>query len=429
MKTINMLGDDSQITRVLFVLGFRIPFPGAAWRRIEYFAKYLASKGMYVYIIGTITPTSILSKLKSLMYGESKYKVGSLSYAILNIQPYIGLKLWLISLFNVLTSILITLTILLLRPKIVVVSIPEIEQVFASYIGAKLVRAKFIADIRDPAEEHVLMNTKGLNRRFYELVKRLNFAIYREADAVTTVTGGLAKYLASHGVKAVLAPNGADTNFFKPYPDRQKIRKILGLNNSAKAIVFSGYLGAYYRIDNFLKALAKIVEENPFIKNRIRVVIVGGFSDSNYAKTFARMVRDLGIEELIVNLGVIKSPKRLAQILSACDIGLIPRVSDPIFDYAIPAKFSEYIACGLPVFVIARKGSELWNVVERYKLGYVCQPTDIECMAQTIKDIVIEGKLESSRINVLRMRKFVDRKRGAEALYIAIRSLMEEGRK
>jgi hypothetical protein len=37
------------------------------------------------------------------------------------------------------------------------------------------------------------------------------------------------------------------------------------------------------------------------------------------------------------------------KLISDCDVGLIPRIKDPIYDYAIPAKFYEYTACGLPV--------------------------------------------------------------------------------
>jgi glycosyltransferase involved in cell wall biosynthesis len=311
----------------------------------------------------------------------------------------------------------------LIKPKIVIVSIPEIEQVFASYIGAKLVRAKFIADIRDPAEDYVIMNTKGLSRKLYELMKRLNFAIYRKADAVATVTESLVKYLIKHGIKAILIPNGADTRIFRQHSEGQKIRGVLGLSDTDKAIVFNGHLGTYYRIDNFLMALAKVIKKKPGIKNRIKVVIIGSI-DPVYAKIFTRIVRSFSIEKSIINLGMVESPERLAQVLSACDIGLIPRLSDPLFDYALPAKFYEYIACGLPVFAMARKGSELWKTVKQYGLGYVCQPEDLRCIAQALTDIVEGGRLEEFKMNILRMRRFVDREKGAKALYITIRSLI-----
>jgi len=410
---------------IIFILGYPIPFPCAAWRRIEYFAKFLSSNGMSIYIVGTITHTLIRSKLKLITCKKREHEDKPLNCIILNVQPYIELKLWAVRILNMLSSLFLTSVIVLLKPKIVIVSVPKIEQVYSSYIGAKIIGAKFIVDIRDLAEDYDLSSSKGLSRKFHKLLKRLNFAIYRRANTVITVTIVLAKYLASYGIKAFLAPNGADTSIFKPYQNRQEVRKTLGLDDNVKIIVVNGRLGGYYRIENFLKALAKVVNEVPHIKEKIRLLLIGGFADLNYSKTIAKMIEYLDIKELIMNVGMIKSPKRLAQILSACDIGLVPRIDDPMFDYAIPAKFYEYIACGLPVIVLARRGSELYNIVEQNKLGYLCQPTDIECIIKAIKDIVFnEEKLERLKARVLKIRKLVDRMKGAEVLYMMIKSLM-----
>jgi len=84
---------------------------------------------MLVYIAGAITPTLVLSKLRLLTCRKQGYRAKPSNYTILNVQPYIGLKLWLTSIFNVITSLFITVTIPLLKPEIVIVSIPEIEQV------------------------------------------------------------------------------------------------------------------------------------------------------------------------------------------------------------------------------------------------------------------------------------------------------------
>ena len=55
----------------------------------------------------------------------------------------------------------------------------------------------------------------------------------------------------------------------------------------------------------------------------------------------------------------------VVNLLSACDVGAAPRVSDPIYDYALPVKFYEYVAVGLPLIVMANKESGLARVMER----------------------------------------------------------------
>ena len=45
--------------KILFSLSFPNPFPGAAWTRIGFLAKFFKRKGYRVYISGVFTPKSI----------------------------------------------------------------------------------------------------------------------------------------------------------------------------------------------------------------------------------------------------------------------------------------------------------------------------------------------------------------------------------
>jgi len=409
--------------RVVMVLGFSLPFPGAAWRRIEYFARYLASKGSTVYILGTITPTYLLQRLISKLRSfkrESCTKNSHTPYMVMNVQPYIGSRTSLAVIHNFISAVIIAFMIVLYSPHIVINSIPNIEQVWASYAGARAIGAKIIVDVRDPAEDYALRQAKGLAKVILRFIKKLNFIIYKRVDIVTTVTTSLANYLAKHGITSILVPNGADTNIFRPHSDldRRMIRKILGIGNDTRVIVFNGYLGEYYKIDGLLEALAKAVKEKPEIKSKIKIVIIGGFVSKSYAKLFIKRIKNLNINDLIINLGVIKSQEKLAQMLAACDIGLIPRISDPFFDYAMPAKFYEYIACGLPIIALTRRSSELANTIIKYDIGYVCEPEDINCLKEILFEISLNKKvIFKYRLNALTYRKLFSREKGAKVIF------------
>ena len=45
--------------KILFVLGFPNPFPGAAWTRIGFFAKDWSKKGYSVEVLGTFSCKSL----------------------------------------------------------------------------------------------------------------------------------------------------------------------------------------------------------------------------------------------------------------------------------------------------------------------------------------------------------------------------------
>jgi len=111
--------------------------------------------------------------------------------------------------------------------------------------------------------------------------------------------------------------------------------------------------------------------------------------------------------------------------LSACDIGIIPRVEDPVYDYAVPAKFYEYIAMGLPLIVIANKESELAKIVEENKLGFVCESEDWTCLETSILILANNRNLLNElKRNTLVFRKYINRRVGAERLYRLIKELL-----
>jgi len=103
------------------------------------------------------------------------------------------------------------------------------------------------------------------------------------------------------------------------------------------------------------------------------------------------------------------SIKEVVELLSASDIGIIPRVGDPIYDCAIPIKFYEYIAMGLPVIALIRRESELAKIILERKLGIVCNPNDYSCLKTALTSFTDKKRLREYKNNVLEFRKYIDR--------------------
>jgi hypothetical protein len=369
----------------------------AAYRRIEYFMEYLRARGVRVGCIGVAHITRHgITKPSEECY-SALLAISSRSLAVLPI--------------NFLLSFLLILLILILRPRIIIISIPDSYLVLASYIGGALTRAKIVIDIRDPQEE-IMSSTyrKGLSGFIAKVYKYINYAVYRRAHIITGVTRTLVTIMARELHKPVyLIPNGAYLNVFKPL-NKEEARQKLGLSQESLLIGFIGRLSSYgyYNVLPVLIAIRRIRRE---LGTDIRFVVAGPILDEGIKRIIGYF------RDEFIYMGVLDT-SNVVTLLSACDIGVIPRIGDPIYDYAIPVKFYEYIATGLPVLAIVSRGSELARIVKKHRLGFVCEPGDHECLESVITTFAInKAVLDEYKKNVIVFRKHVDRKIGAKRLY------------
>jgi len=213
-------------------------------------------------------------------------------------------------------------------------------------------------------------------------------------------------------------PNGADLEVFKPI-SREEAKKKLGFNQDSLLIAFVGHLFSYgyYNVWPVLATIRRIRKK---LGINIKLVVAGSIYDEGVKRTIE------SFKDVLEYVGVLDTEK-LVTLMSACDIGIIPRVGDLIYNYAIPVKFYEYVATGLPSIVIAYKESELAKVVEENKLGFVCEPEDQACLENSILTLANNRSiLNELKRNVLVFRRYIDRRIGAERLYRLIKELLQE---
>jgi glycosyltransferase involved in cell wall biosynthesis len=378
---------------------------GAAYRRIEYFMKYLRARGVRVACIGVLHVTRHGITKSSKECYSAPLAISSRSLAVLPI--------------NFLLPFLLVLLILILRPRVIIISIPDSYLVLASYIGGVLARSKVVIDVRDPQEE-IMSSTyrKGLSGFIAKVYKYINYTVYRRAHIITGVTRTLVTTMARELRKHVyLIPNGADLNVFRPL-NKEEARQKLGLSQGSLLIGFIGGLSSYGYC-NVLPVLIAIRRIRRELGIDIKFVVAGPILDDGIKR-----IIDYFRDEFIY-MGVLDT-SNVVTLLSACDIGVVPRIGDPVYNYAVPVKFYEYIATGLPVIAIANKRSELAEIVEKNKLGIVCEPQDYACIEKAIKALVIDKNLLGEfRKNVLIFRKYIDRRIGAERLFKLVSRLMQ----
>jgi glycosyltransferase involved in cell wall biosynthesis len=400
----------SRLDVLIVCTGLREADP--SYRRLSYFAKYLKLKGLRVACAGFLQ----LSGRGLVEVSSECYK---LPFRVLTQSSVLNLLFNALSTVTMLLSLV--LTILVLKPRVVIVSTPSSHPVLPAYLGCALSRSKLIIDVRDPHEELLVYKARrGVLRLLAEIYRRVNYSVYRRASGVLAVTRSLATLLASRtGRRVYIAPNGADLEVFKPV-DKKTAREKFKLPPGALLVAYSGVLSSrgYYDIVPVLEAIRRLRRRGV----DVRVLATGPIRDERVKEVF-RVFRDE-----ITHLGVLPLGDYIAA-MSACDVGVVPRVGDHVYDYSIPVKLYEYVALGLPVVVTANKSSELARLVEENSLGFVCEPGDALCLERVIGELASNRSLLSKlRENALSHRARVDRRIGAEKLCELVVSALRDSR-
>ena len=390
--------------KILFAIGFPVPFAGAGWRRIDYFASYFSKRGHATVVLSGMN----LSNLRK----TKKVDVGRTS--VFNVLPTILLTKPVAGCLNVLLSFLFSLmSILPLRPDIIMTSVPPGEPALGVFMACKLLRKKVVFDYRDEWEDYSIKATKSrLFKTIPRFIKRVATTFYNQSDSIAAVTPAFVKSLKRRGVTRIrMIPNGADVGVFRPLNKKTRIK--LGLSNNDFTMVYSGIIGLYYKLDTIVEATNSFLKKNG--RNGIKLVF---FGDGPEIARVLVMARELGIKKHVRHLGVIRDPRHVAEIIACADVGMIPYDDNILWKNTYPSKFFEYCACGVPVIATTYSDSVLAELIQDYQVGLTTPPMDIEGLEKAIEKMYFDRKFREEAGS--RGRKLVelqfDRQKIAEEL-------------
>ena len=306
----------------------------------------------------------------------------------------------IVNTFILFPSLIVAL--LLLRPRIVVVSLLDAEPVMATYFASIIGKIKLVIDIRDPQVENMILLYNRFSRLIAKMYRNLMHIIYKKEHTVTIVSPYLLKHYAEKLRKKVyLVPNGADLKLFVKKNDEDTIRKKFGLPLNATLNTYTSEIGVshYYDIISSVKTLREIKRE---VDEDIYLVLAGPIIDK-YAYSMIRSSND------VIYLGVLNK-EDVVDLLSACDIGLIPYSTENkyklIHTYAVPVKFYEFTATCLLVLALRNYSGNLERLIDKYRVGYLCESNDKTCIKNVILNII--KNMDESIPNACRNRRFVD---------------------
>lgn len=257
------------------------------------------------------------------------------------------------------------------NPDIIIASSPQLPASFVSLLISKILRKKFIFEVRDLWPQ-VLIDMGGFNKKnfFIRFLYWMEEELYKNANSVVILAEGAKKYVLDKGAKRVLwLPNGSDLAKFVPLPYSNENCNFN--NENPFIIIYAGVHGIANDLSNVINA-AKLLKNDP-----VKFVFIGDGPTKNDL-----ILQAINLKNVIFMPAVSKDliPKKMSEanaiLISLADIKL--------FQYGIsPNKLYDAYALARPV-ISTLKGS-INNQIDNLKLGLTSDPGNPNDLSNIIK--------------------------------------------
>ena len=210
------------------------------------------------------------------------------------------------------------------------------------------------------------------------------------ADALIANTDMEAKQLinlydADPGRVEVVSP-GVDLTVFRPQPVADA-RRSLGLAADALVVLFAGRIQPLKAPDVLLRAVAVLLREDPSLRRRLVVPVVGGPSGSglDHPESLAQLAEELGLLDVVRFVPPVGQAE-LARWCAAATTVAVPSHSESFGLVAAEAQ-----ATGAPVVAAAVGG--LTTVVDDGRSGLLVEGHDARDWARALRRVLVEPGL------------------------------------
>ncbi|HJU16187.1 MAG TPA: TIGR04063 family PEP-CTERM/XrtA system glycosyltransferase [Stellaceae bacterium] len=243
----------------------------------------------------------------------------------------------------------------------------------------------FVYEVRALWEDAAV--TQGTTREWgprYRLVRRLETAVLRRADAVVTLCGGMKGEIASRGVpeaKITVVPNAVDLAAFdRPSSPDPELAQQLGI---AGATVL-GFIGSFYHyegLDLLIRALPLIQRTLP----QTRLLLVGGGDEE---EALRRQVAAMGLSDSVRLTGRVPHGE-VKRYYDLIDFFVYPRRRSRLTDLVTPLKPLEAMAARR--LVIASSVGAHLELIRDNETGYLFDPDDAASLARRVVAAIGDG--------------------------------------
>ncbi len=211
-----------------------------------------------------------------------------------------------------------------------------------------------------------------------DMLKLLERVVVPKMDGVIVVSEYSAKRVRNLGVKAEKiwivgnTPKKKTVREASPPEIGKKLRHI-----SNFIVLYVGGMEESRGLDTAIVAMSKIVNQIP----DALLLIVG---DGATRQPLEFLAKKLGITKNVKFTGWVK-PEVVPDIISVCDIGLVPHYVTEHTDTTLPNKLFDYMAHGKPV--IATNSRSLKDIILSCKCGRIYDDKSPEALARVLLEL------------------------------------------
>ncbi|WP_144110200.1 glycosyltransferase WbuB [Paraburkholderia sp. BCC1886] len=218
------------------------------------------------------------------------------------------------------------------------------------------------------------------NSRAAKIARWLESGLLRRFDAVSSITRQMSARATTKGVdpaRVVCLPNWVDVSAIFPLTEPSDYRRLLGLPEQQKVVLYSGNMGSKQGIETLADAAA----------------LLAARTDITFVFCGSGAARETLLERCAALTNCVFMPlqpmERLNDLLNLADIHVLPQRGDAA-DLVMPSKLTGMFASGRATVAMARRGTALYEAVA--PRGVVVPPENAKALAAAI--VVLAGDPE-----------------------------------
>jgi colanic acid biosynthesis glycosyl transferase WcaI len=261
------------------------------------------------------------------------------------------------------------------RPHVVVVETDPPMLCLLGWFLKRWHRCKLVVYLQDIYPDVAVALGELPDGRPADALRWLFFKAYKQADRVVVLSRDMRDYLVRWGFspqKISVIPNWVDARLVQPVKTKNGFRREHKLGGKF-VVMYSGNLGLSQRLDSVIEAARKLAH-----RHDVQFLLVGdGASKPRLQRVAA--------EKKLTNVTFMgyQPKERLAESLSAADLHLIT-MHPKVLSYLMPSKLYGILASGTASLATAPGHTELAEVIEHYRVGFVTPPDDADRLAERI---------------------------------------------
>jgi glycosyltransferase involved in cell wall biosynthesis len=279
-------------------------------------------------------------------------------------------------------------------------------------------KARLVYDAVELTEHRLGARFNALEAHFERRDRQQEAAIFRRADAVTTVGKGLSDWYAGH---YPIAPPLIVRNcrYYWRYQPDDRLRADIGVGRAERIIVWFGGIYPQQGVETLIDAM-------PLLPPDIHLAIVAYALPrwtSYIEEALPKRAGERGVSGR-VHFVPARDPGDLVPYVSGADLGVIPRPSEhPNNFFSMPNKFLEMVMARLPI--AASRLGDIVDAIEHYAIGVSFDEQDLAGMARAISHTLDPQVHLGLKANVMRAAEEMTWERECVPYVALIRSLMQ----